>query len=71
MPAIGIGAGRYTDGQVLVTTDVLGLDPREMTPRKQYADLDGVIEDAVSEYVGEVENGAFPAREHVSDPVEE
>jgi len=71
VPTIGIGAGRYVDGQVLVTTDMLGLGSESFKLSKQYADLDEVISDAVESYVSEVEDGEFPAQENVYDPLEE
>ncbi|MFC7098694.1 3-methyl-2-oxobutanoate hydroxymethyltransferase [Halobaculum marinum] len=64
IPTIGIGAGPDTDGQVLVITDVLGLDEWSPPFSKQYADLRGVVTDAVTAYKEEVENGDFPADEH-------
>jgi len=71
VPTIGIGAGRHVDGQVLVTNDLLGLGGEAFKLSKQYADLDTVIQEAVGEYVEEVEGGEFPAEENVFDPVEE
>lgn len=71
VPTIGIGAGRYVDGQVLVISDVLGLGGEAFRLSKQYADLDSTIRNAVEEYVTDVEEGAFPAEENVYDPVEE
>ena len=71
VPTIGIGAGRYVDGQVLVTTDMLGLGSESFKLSKQYADLDEIISDAVESYVSEVEGGEFPAQENVYDPLEE
>ncbi|MFB6152473.1 MAG: 3-methyl-2-oxobutanoate hydroxymethyltransferase [Haloarculaceae archaeon] len=71
VPTIGIGAGRYVDGQVLVVSDVIGLGGESYSLSKQYADVDAEIRDAVSEYVAEVENGEFPARENAFDPVDE
>ena len=71
VPTIGIGAGRYVDGQVLVISDVLGLGGESYSLSKQYADLDGEIREAVSQYVAEVEDGAFPTRENAFDPVDE
>ncbi|MDS0473559.1 3-methyl-2-oxobutanoate hydroxymethyltransferase [Natrinema sp. 1APR25-10V2] len=71
VPTIGIGAGRYVDGQVLVITDMLGLGGESFALSKQYADLDSEIRNAVETYVTEVEAGAFPAEENVYDSFEE
>jgi 3-methyl-2-oxobutanoate hydroxymethyltransferase len=68
VPTIGIGAGRGCDGQVLVTHDLLGFFDR-FTPRfvKKYADISSITATAVSEYISEVEDGAFPSTEHTID----
>lgn len=65
IPTIGIGAGSSTTGQVLVWQDMLGLGDRR-TPRfvKKYADLRGVITQAVSEYHQDVLSGTFPSEEY-------
>ena len=65
IPTIGIGAGREVSGQVLVYHDLLGLYER-ITPRfaKRYAELSGVIVEALVEFRREVERGVFPADEH-------
>lgn len=65
VPTIGIGAGPSCDGQVLVCTDLLGLDDR-FRPRfvKRYAELAGVVRSAFGAYAAEVRSGAFPAPEH-------
>lgn len=65
VPTIGIGAGSSTTGQVLVWQDMLGLGDRR-TPRfvKKYADLRGVITQAVSEYHRDVLSGTFPSEEY-------
>ncbi|WP_337288020.1 3-methyl-2-oxobutanoate hydroxymethyltransferase [Candidatus Methylomirabilis sp.] len=65
VPTIGIGAGPDCDGQVLVLHDLLGLFDR-FVPRftKQYADLAGVIRDAVSRFREEVTEGRFPDAAH-------
>jgi 3-methyl-2-oxobutanoate hydroxymethyltransferase len=65
IPTIGIGAGPHCDGQILVSYDLLGMNP-EFAPRfvKRYAELHRVIGDAVSRYVAEVKESAFPAEEH-------
>lgn len=64
-PTIGIGAGRYCDGQVLVINDMLGLD-ENFRPKyvKRYADLNKVIKDAVSKFMEEVSAGKYPDSEH-------
>jgi len=64
IPTIGIGAGADTDGQVLVITDVLGLDEWSPPFSKQYADLRGEMTEAVTAFREEVEEGSFPAEEH-------
>ena len=61
IPTIGIGAGPYTDGQVLVMQDMLGIT-KEFKPRflRRYADLDTTITDAVSHYIEDVKARDFP-----------
>jgi len=65
IPTIGIGAGRDTDGQVLVLQDMLGIYPRP-SPKfsKNFMDGAGSIEAAVKAYVAAVTSGAFPGPEH-------
>lgn len=65
VPTVGIGAGAGTTGQVLVWQDMLGLR-RGRTPRfvQQYADLHGVVSEAVGRYVDDVRSGGFPGPEH-------
>jgi 3-methyl-2-oxobutanoate hydroxymethyltransferase len=61
VPTIGIGAGPYCDGQVLVFTDVLGLGHGHIPGFvKKFADLKPQIQDAFSSYKQEVERGGFP-----------
>lgn len=61
-PTIGIGAGAATDGQVLVTSDMLGLQTG-LKPKfvRQYARLDAVIEKAVKKYCKDVAQGDYPS----------
>jgi len=65
IPTIGIGAGKYCDGQILVIHDMLGLYS-DFTPKfvKQYAKLRGAMAEAVSSYVDEVRSMAFPEVQH-------
>lgn len=65
IPTIGIGAGRFTDGQVLVINDVLGINPFEFRHSRKYEDLRMRITDAVSRFVFDVKTGAFPGEENV------
>ncbi len=65
IPTIGIGAGQYCDGQVLVINDMLGMFPGHV-PKfvKKFADLQHLILEAFKQYKEEVEAGTFPADEH-------
>ena len=61
IPIIGIGAGPYADGQVLVMHDMLGIN-QDFNPRflRRYADLHTSITHAVQNYVTDVKSGSFP-----------
>ena len=61
VPTIGIGAGKYCDGQVQVISDILGLYT-DVVPKhaKQYARLNEAITTAVTNYIAEVKAEAFP-----------
>ena len=65
IPTIGIGAGSKCNGQILVIHDLLGLNP-DFAPKfvKHYAQLSDVIQNAVTEFIGEVQSEAFPGPEH-------
>jgi len=67
IPTIGIGAGRYCDGQVLVYHDILKYASPYRDKRfvKTYADIGSVIRDGIAQYVREVKDRSFPAEEHV------
>jgi 3-methyl-2-oxobutanoate hydroxymethyltransferase len=64
IPTIGIGAGPFCDGQVLVLHDVLGMFER-FVPKfvKRYANLKDAALKAVKDYREEVEEGVFPSEE--------
>ncbi len=65
IPTIGIGAGSNCDGQILVTHDLLGLNP-DFAPKfvKRYAHLSDVIQNAVIDFISEVQSEKFPGSEH-------
>ena len=60
IPTIGIGAGAGCSGQVQVITDLLGLDSWRPKHARAYADLRGIILEAVRAYVSDVAAGTFP-----------
>lgn len=61
IPTIGIGAGATCDGQVLVTTDALGMGGWKPPFAKAYANLRETISQAVENFAAEVRSGQFPA----------
>lgn len=65
VPTIGIGAGRYCDGQVLVIHDLLGMYSGQ-SPKfsKRYAALNETIKDSVTTYITEVKSVKFPEEKH-------
>lgn len=65
IPTIGIGAGPFCDGQVLVINDLVGLSP-EPIPRfvKRYARIREIMTKAVRDFIVEVKEGEFPDTEH-------
>jgi 3-methyl-2-oxobutanoate hydroxymethyltransferase len=64
IPVIGIGAGSFVDGQVLVMHDMLGLN-KSFSPRflRRYANLFEVVESAVRMYIKDVKSSEFPSAE--------
>ena len=65
IPTIGIGAGRYVDGQVLVINDIFGLYD-DLTPKfiKTFSHVGDEMKKGIDEYVREVKNGQFPEKKH-------
>lgn len=75
VPTIGIGAGPWCDGQVLVFHDVLGLEDR-ITPKfvRRYASLKADAVAGVAAYADDVRKGRFPSHAesyHLADAAAE
>jgi len=72
IPTIGIGAGSYCDGQVLVIHDLLGLSGG-FSPKfvKKYVQLEGVVMKALADFKEDVKSGKFPSLEHSYEMKEE
>ncbi|MFX1366752.1 MAG: 3-methyl-2-oxobutanoate hydroxymethyltransferase [Promethearchaeota archaeon] len=65
IPTIGIGAGEYCDGQILVIHDMLGIFT-DFKPKflKYFGNIGESIRDALNNYKNEVIKGIYPDREH-------
>jgi len=65
IPAIGIGAGSATAGQVLVYHDLLGIGTGR-SPKfvKRYAEIHAAMVEGVAGYAADVRSGRFPGEEH-------
>lgn len=65
IPIIGIGAGPYVHGQLLIVHDALGFFDA-FVPKfvKKYLDLNGLILEALANYKNDVVQGQFPADDH-------
>jgi len=75
IPTIGIGAGRYCDGQVLVFPDLVGFTSLYL-PKfvRTYADTHSLWLAALQRYIGDVQSGDFPNEEesyHLKRDIEE
>ena len=63
IPTIGIGAGKYCDGQVLVVYDFLGLyKEKKLKFTRVYCDLASKIQVATSKFIRDVKTGRFPSK---------
>ena len=60
VPTIGIGASAHCDGQVLVTDDLLGLNPTNFRFVKKYANLRKIIDKSARLFKQEVIKKSFP-----------
>jgi 3-methyl-2-oxobutanoate hydroxymethyltransferase len=65
IPTIGIGAGRFCDGQVLVVTDVLGISPVTFKLARRYQEYRNLTLEAIEAYRRDVANHRFPAEDNV------
>jgi len=65
IPTIGIGAGVFCDGQVLVTSDIIGYFDK-FTPKfaKQYTNITPVVKNAIESFRKETTSGVFPDDDH-------
>jgi len=65
IPTIGIGAGKFCDGQVLVCYDLLGMNP-DFKPKfvKRFANLHGDVTTAAKAFFSEVRAQTFPDEDH-------
>jgi 3-methyl-2-oxobutanoate hydroxymethyltransferase len=66
VPVYGIGAGPCTDGQLVISHDILGSFVGDIAPRfvRRYGEVGQVIEDAFRSYAADVRAGRFPGPEH-------
>lgn len=66
IPTIGIGAGKVTDGQVLVYYDAVGmLDKKPPKFVKKFADSRSLLVNALKNYTNEVKSGSFPSEDNI------
>ena len=72
IPVYGIGAGSFTDGQLLIYADMVGFFD-DFTPKfvKKYADVGSVLLNAFSEYAADVRSGQFPINEQHTYKIKE
>lgn len=61
---IGIGAGHFTDGQILVFHDMIGIFERTPKFVKRYVEAGSLIKDALHRFSKEVKDGEFPSKEY-------
>ena len=59
IPTVGIGSGKFVDGQVLVLYDILGIGSK-LSFTKDFLSESNSIEDCVKNYIQSVKKGAFP-----------
>jgi len=62
IPTIGIGASSHCDGQILVTDDLIGLNPIKAKFVKKYLNINRVIDKAISKFKKDVKKISFPTK---------
>lgn len=64
IPTIGIGAGNYCDGQVLVFHDLIGLTDSPPKFVKSYCNAKEILTESITTFANDVTNGKFPEVQH-------
>ena len=64
IPTIGIGASVYCDGQVLVTDDLIGLNPINVRFVKKYSNITKEINNAIIKFKNDVKKRRFPTKKN-------
>ena len=64
IPILGTGCGPYSDSPMINFYDLLGFYEKNAKFAKKYADVRGVILNAVGQFVSECHDGTYPAPEH-------
>jgi len=64
IPTIGIGASSYCDGQVLVTDDLIGLNPINVRFVKRYTNIKKHINNAIIKFKNDIKEKKFPRKKH-------
>ena len=72
IPTIGIGSGRFTDGQVLIVNDILGITPRKLRLARKYQDYQNLTLETIQQYRQDIQQKSFPGLENLRNmPKEE